>query len=248
MFKRLICALGLLVTFACERPLYMGGPETQLLSNLENPGDMQFQGSLSNNDFQFTGQLAGEFAVARNFALRGHLIGGGDDWSTQTERYFGIIRGFGAGVGSFYTIVPTMLKGSTWLGVGEGLVRNEHGTNFSFSNRYSRYYLEQQLCFEVGILEAFVVSSIGQSHVYRFSQQGEPLVDANADWLQQQFQQPRAWYGSVGTGLSVGSPVLRLHGRIDWMYGPGRHQVTRLHPFFFSAGLSWRIPAMRSFR
>lgn len=187
-------------------------------------------------------QLAGEVAVTNYLGLRGHVLGGGDYLTSMGEQR-GRIRGFGAGLGGFYRLSGEKIKGSSWIGMGEGWVQNIHLQEFEFSNRYNRYYFEQQLRFEVGVLEFVTLGSFGISHVYRFEKQGEPLSSGNADWLVLQVNNPRAFYGQVGQALLVGSDNLRFNARVDWLFGPASQQTVRFIPFIFSAGISYRLPA-----
>lgn len=242
MFRNILFILLAALLFGCERAIYMGGPETNLLSSLDHMGDVQLAANLNVIDFQNTAQIAGEVAVTNFLGLRGHVLGGGDNLTSMGEQT-GRIQGFGAGLGSFYSLSGEKVKGSSWIGVGEGWVQNVHLQEFEFSNRYNRYYFEQQLRFKVGILEFVTLGSFGISHVYRFEKQGEPLTLSNADWLASQINNPRAFYGQVGQALLIGSDNLRLTARIDWLFGPGSQQTVRFIPYVFSMGISYRLPA-----
>ncbi|MFN3530193.1 MAG: hypothetical protein ACK417_09775 [Bacteroidia bacterium] len=240
MFRLSIVLLAVLFFSACERPMYMGGPETNMLSSLTETGDMQFNGSMSIVDFQTTWQISGEIAATDFLGIRGHWLGGGDSWS-ETIEHFGRVRGFGVGVGGFYQLPGENVRGSSWIGMGEGGVRNVSGEEFIGLNRYNRYYVEQQLSFKVGVFEFVTVGSLGISHVYGFELTGQPVTEYNRDWYAFQVNNPRAMYGQIGQGMLIGADNLRLNFRADWMFGPGRSQVTRLVPIVFSTGLSYRI-------
>lgn len=185
--------------------------------------------------------MAGEVAVAKQMGIRGHFLSGGDSWTSLGEQT-GRARGLGLGIGSFYKLSGESIKGSSWVGVGEGWVQNTDLEECQFSNRYNRYYVEQQLRFEVGVLEFVTTGIFGLSHVYRFQKQGVPLSEGNSTWIDFNINNPRAYYGQVGQALLIGADNLRFNARVDLLFGPASQQTVRFIPFVFSAGISYRFP------
>lgn len=244
----------LLLLLSCERPLYFASSETHMISRLDNKGDVQGQLAV-NQSLQsiMTYQASAAIALTKHLALRGSWLRGGDDFSVNQLDY-GRLSATHLGAGGLYKIPKWNLSASTWLGYSEGSVLNVNRVSlFSeipetvrLTNNFRRLFVEQQIRYHFQAIEIFGTLSLGNSHLFGFNLAGEPR--AESDFLRDYTyhkNNPSAFFGNLGYGISAGSRNIRVQFRIDQLFGSGLGQFNQASSLFFTTGLCLRLEGSR---